>query len=609
MIKNITICNFKGIKNLKIFVNEDFNVIIGKNNIGKTTIFEAIHLWKICYDANIQKSNKSLFYSLAKNINFSEMEYLRVFEDQDLINKDLYKENKDILISLEIELNNQKFLLGFQVTKVFNIDNAYFQVSYINKEEFGTFAQAVKNTEYNLANIIVICESKPMANIIAKEPYMYKDQVLDKISKGKGYEVLRNKVTKSQEHREKIEEHIRNVMEKEYVFTEVDKDKKTYIKLLVNGTNILSQGSGFLQITEIFSSLEYAQAGMYILLIDEPDSHLHMRLQKNLINEFRGIIDSQLIIITHNDKFLDAVSDQEILFIDYNAKEIGEVKPLKNGGKNLILNNLIGVLPSIDQLRYVDKIILLEGKTDVLFFENMISKYISFTQKETPNAYVDKINGIDTLNDKLLTYSMAFKDLVPENTKWIVIRDSDCIPISKQSIVKTTNLGYLKVQNGDLIFQNGYGIESTFLGEIENFTVLLSKYYDILDSNNINIIRELILNQNITYAERVLKCTDCINKELNSHFQRQKRDRKESFYDKLEFVDMLNEINRDNLQYIMTKPILTMYLSDLHNQIQSQFSISSGALTADTIMEYYYDSINDLTDMFDSHVQLLESLF
>lgn len=48
MIKKITIKNFKSIENLEIVCNENFNVIIGENNIGKTTIFEAIHLWKIC---------------------------------------------------------------------------------------------------------------------------------------------------------------------------------------------------------------------------------------------------------------------------------------------------------------------------------------------------------------------------------------------------------------------------------------------------------------------------------------------------------------------------------------------------------------------------------
>ena len=60
-----------------------------------------------------------------------------------------------------------------------------------------------------------------------------------------------------------------------------------------------------LQLAEIFSSFEYLDAKIYILLIDEPDSHLHVKLQKKLIEEFRGITNSQLFIITHNERILN----------------------------------------------------------------------------------------------------------------------------------------------------------------------------------------------------------------------------------------------------------------------------------------------------------------
>ena len=54
MIKKIYINNFKSIQNLEINCNPNFNIIMGENNMGKTTIFEAIRLWKLCYDKNIK---------------------------------------------------------------------------------------------------------------------------------------------------------------------------------------------------------------------------------------------------------------------------------------------------------------------------------------------------------------------------------------------------------------------------------------------------------------------------------------------------------------------------------------------------------------------------
>ena len=50
MLTRIYIKNFKRIKDTTINCEEDYNVFIGENNVGKTTIFEAIHLWKRCYD-------------------------------------------------------------------------------------------------------------------------------------------------------------------------------------------------------------------------------------------------------------------------------------------------------------------------------------------------------------------------------------------------------------------------------------------------------------------------------------------------------------------------------------------------------------------------------
>ena len=44
MIKKIVIDKFKSINYLEITPIGNFNVLIGENNIGKTTIFEAIHL-------------------------------------------------------------------------------------------------------------------------------------------------------------------------------------------------------------------------------------------------------------------------------------------------------------------------------------------------------------------------------------------------------------------------------------------------------------------------------------------------------------------------------------------------------------------------------------
>lgn len=73
------------------------------------------------------------------------------------------------------------------------------------------------------------------------------------------------------------------------------------------------------------------------------------------------------------------------------------------------------------------------------------------------NYFIDKLNGIDTLHDKLLVYSRAVKDLVSPYAKWTIIRDNDCLPPSKQERAGNANIKDLDVSNKGIKFQKGYG--------------------------------------------------------------------------------------------------------------------------------------------------------
>lgn len=606
MIKEIHIKNFKSILDLKIKTDNKFNIIIGENNIGKTTIFEAIHLWKICYEANIQKRNKNLFYSNPKNINFADNEYLRVFEDKDLFNTDLYKDNKEISISIYLNYKENDYILGFKISKVKGLDNAYLQVEYVDKEQFLAFSRAVTPESCNLTNVILICESRPIANIVAKEPYMYKAQILDKLRRGKGYEVLRNKIIKS--NQEDFEKYMSDIMGKEYTFTEVDKDNKTYIRLMVNGTNILSQGSGFLQIAEIFSSLEYStESDLSVLLIDEPDSHIHISLQKKLIDELRGISNSQVFIITHNEKFINYIPDEEILYIDTKRKESGIIEHLQNGYKNLILKGLSGTIDRLDELRNAGTIVMCEGSTDIKFIEKSLNRYAELREIDIPNIYIEQLHGIDTICDKLLSYSRAYSGLTQEDVKWIVIRDSDCLPLNMHNKSAKECKKYVPSDSKEIIFQNGYGIESTFVTETEKLCLLLSKYYDIQEDIS-NDLKSKIEQLKEEYANDVGRINSEIYKSLKKHFERQKKKRSE--YMKLSFDDYLSPIleNKEKVQYILTKEFTDKFLLDIHAFLLNRVTLNEEALNSSTIIDYYLDNLDSMEAFYECHLEIIRKI-
>lgn len=76
------------------------------------------------------------------------------------------------------------------------------------------------------------------------------------------------------------------------------------------------------------------------------------------------------------------MQDGELLFIDDKGKQRGRIEPLRPGCKNLVLNNLSGVVGAIDQLRYVDKIVILEGKSDKTFLKRCCQNIVSFWERK-----------------------------------------------------------------------------------------------------------------------------------------------------------------------------------------------------------------------------------
>jgi AAA15 family ATPase/GTPase len=109
-IKNITIENFKVYEKLDFEVTNDFSIIIGENNIGKTTLFEVLLLWMKCYKSIIIPNKNYKFYHIANSatyVNFSDLYFLRATNDKDIF-KDV---NSDIKIKLTIfdNLDNREF--------------------------------------------------------------------------------------------------------------------------------------------------------------------------------------------------------------------------------------------------------------------------------------------------------------------------------------------------------------------------------------------------------------------------------------------------------------------------------------------------------------------
>jgi AAA15 family ATPase/GTPase len=578
--------NFKRFSNVTLHMDNRFNVIIGPNNMGKTTVLEAILLWKKCYDICITAKKKT-FYSVAKNVNFEDLSFLRISDDFELFNETKISKAR-AEITLVIIDDQVEYKLGFRISKATSISNAYFQLNYIDRNEFVQFQTLTGKYGKNLSSLIAVSETKPISNIINKEPYMYK--------------IINN-------DKKKIENYINNIFGKKYAFVEKEKENKDYIKLLVScdgkQTDLLSQGSGFLQVAEIFSSFEFFNAELYLLLIDEPDSHVHLSLQKKLISEFRALEKCQLFVVSHNENFIEEVNDHEILFL--NSKDIAKevIMPLEKGSKQFVIEELVGELSDIVKLRMADRILVVEGRNDQDRIERLVDIYTKIASNKYSQVYLIAIDGIDNLLLKLQLLVNSYKKLAAKDVEWIVLRDTDCIPFTSIPTVAKNIENSMPCVSKQVIFQNGYEFESAFLSDTVFLAKLLNDYY-----GNINAIKpEEIATLNKKYLNDAITVTSETYKSIKVCFERQKKIRGGEQMNNITIEAYLQPIKEDSIQYIMSKRLLNEYLSNVHIIVGSKCRTSNICLTHVSLTDFYLEKIASLEDFHPFHLELMETLF
>ncbi|MFG1488200.1 AAA family ATPase [Oceanospirillum sp. HFRX-1_2] len=388
-IEKVELSNFKAFKKLEFSCNDTFNVIVGENNIGKSTIFEALNLWKFAYDRLIQERDKSRFYKAASNyyLPFSDLNQVRLVDDNDLLNK-TSKTNASITVT--ISDGEVRFSLKIRFEKP-TIKNAY--IRFYNSDNFGEFkrfAEHIRNKSCSLRNAIFIYQTRPISTIGKSEPFYNNGQIEKKIAIGKSHDVLRNKVLKTENSQARVvdrfsrlEDRLERVLKKKYQirFKNKNRTDDEYVRVTAECDDhreleVSMMGSGFLQILEIFSTIEYIEAhtdGICLILIDEPDSHIHSDLQSYLIDELKNHADSQIFLITHNDRLVGKVEEGELFYLNDTIKELGKLDPLHMSDFSTVKSGLASVL---DELNSHDTrpIILTEGKTDKKILETAWDK-------------------------------------------------------------------------------------------------------------------------------------------------------------------------------------------------------------------------------------------
>lgn len=352
-ISKIKIKNFKCFGELEVEFDPNFNLIIGGNNSGKSTIFDALRLWQFAFQKFLKdrtNNQQSSFYAHQySSFTINDISFLRI---QDF--KNLYKNSriKDFEISLTISNGNNEVslpiiftrttkdqVINFQLLKSPNLRKGISKkLSEILDLPFGSdFKETFLFTYIN-----------PIFLLPNNEPLYAKGYILNKLRESKANEIIRNllftispeqKKLKKEDKNNKlidIEEDIKKILNIDDIsFSKRLEDEESYIKIFSKNeklntlVEINQLGSGTINVLNILSVLaygDYERFKLNALLLDEPDSHLHFNHQSRLYHHLKRVSEDtnkQIFIITHNSTLISQFD--KVLFLENNKKKINTI--------------------------------------------------------------------------------------------------------------------------------------------------------------------------------------------------------------------------------------------------------------------------------------------
>lgn len=607
-IGKIILKNFKVFKEMTIYPNSDFNIIIGENSAGKSSIFEALHLWEKCYQTYIMASRKG-FYKVqsttSRYVNYQDLDFLRITTDDDLFHEPRRTKCAEITLVLVDGIN--EYELGFKITSPASIENAFFRVQPIKQVQFTAFAQAFTGAGRFLDEAVFIYQTRPVSGVHQFEPYFNDAQVKKRIQRGLSHEVLRNKIVSRRDSIDQLQDSISEIMGKPVKFdlpprAREKKDEFVSIKVSIgNGKShdLHLQGSGFLQIIEILSTIEFIDAPLKLLLVDEPDSHIHSKLQQNLISNLRKIDNNQFFVISHNDQFVTNASDNEIFFLCDEAKVSKELKAIPSKGFDTIKKALGGVILSLDMLSRAKNIVFVEGKDDESYIKKLSKKlaHISGLSDTSADFKFFPLRGKDNINSKIEFNKRTLSELF-SNKRWIAIFDRDfsttAIDVAlKQSIQR-------KMGNGSLAYShNGYCIESVLFSDIPLLKSFLIRHNSGIDAQALS---DAVDESIALITANAANVTSNIYCGLKASFNGQKNNRPE--FEKLDFDEVVQDWNTGNqlrLQNVMNKIHINEFVQKVESGIGHSICLRSGNSDEDvasSLLNTYIDSIQNEADVY-----------
>lgn len=454
-IKSFRIQNFKGLADVTFEFDRELNVLTGVNNSGKTSVLEAIALWNHCIGKLISVAGKADNKTKLRPGDFRygtttgdggsyetrAFEVVRTVQSGDIF----FQGTTTATFDATLLAGEQELTLGVDLKE--SDLGAYKLIprKLADHTLFNTFFSR------KVPEAVATAYASPIAAVPLSESFQTGPTVRQRVRRRESATVLRNRLESLSRDRdetrfERFRKDVAYVLlgdDQETVEFEFkgtrDKDVEFNVFLAAGGLKareISLMGSGTVQIIELLLAVYEERRDLTLVLLDEPDSHLHRDLQKRLIERLlpEGNLPNQVFVTTHNEGFIRGTKLQNLFHLDAPPRRPGAsisrtYKPLihaphaaaKQGFQptayRAVLTSL-GHESSLDILNALeaDHVVLVEGDDDARFVQLIVEQGLNLGR--TFRAMYWAARGIDELMSTLAAHKRGIFSIRNTKTLW-----------------------------------------------------------------------------------------------------------------------------------------------------------------------------------------------
>lgn len=476
MITHLKLSNFKGIKNFESEFDE-LCIIAGTNNSGKSSILQGIH-----FSIMIAAASRE-FDALGKTINEQYLYYSPSGSLARLRHNEAYavasKKTSSLILRTDMADCED---VSITIRKARNKGN--LSASLNCNPEINVFANALTSSS-NLYSMYV----PGISGITTHEQYVTEPELRPAVARGDANMYIRNILYRLQQNGEieKLNEHLNNFFPNRNVRVNFDISKD--IDISINVTNqkphmsdipIEQCGTGMLQVIQLFAYVLYFKPKL--LLLDEPDEHLHPDNQKKLARTLKILSKNgvQIFISTHSSFLIREMALEAKLIWLKNGK-------IEEMNEDLHIFNIlkdIGALSDLDNC--------LNGKyKNVILTEDQKKTYIEKLLPSNSQTCVLSYGGCSHLEAAIL-FGKIIKRFSPR-CNVIIHVDRDFMTDDEANYIK----GKISSKNLSHFITDGSDIESYFTS-ISHIASSFGKSNEFVES----WINEIINNNYEYFLER-----------------------------------------------------------------------------------------------------------